>query len=176
MNVVYSVSELSEWLDLDAIAIRDGLFSCGVPLVHNGAVADTSQWRPDVIHDGDTIHIMQGVRLEPDPHEVFVASKNLPEDWKSRIEEKLVKRRALPATHWPWGTHSTELLEHLAAAAKRYWKNYDPEDPTTAATNDEISNWLVSRGVKERTAEVMARILRADDLPAGRRPSKIARN
>lgn len=76
-----------------------------------------------------------------------------------------------PATSsaWPWGTHETELLRHLAAAADRWWKNFDPSDNTTAPTNAEVSNWLLSRGVGQRTAEVMATILRVDGLPTGPR-------
>ena len=70
---------------------------------------------------------------------------------------------------WPWGGYSTELLEELAAAARRFWVNYDPADPTTAPTNADVKNWLVDRGVGERNAEVMATILRADGLRPGPR-------
>jgi hypothetical protein len=70
---------------------------------------------------------------------------------------------------WPWGSHETELLRHLAAAADRFWKKYDPSDPTTAHTNQQVIDWLKQRGVSERTAEVMATILRADGLPTGPR-------
>ncbi len=74
-----------------------------------------------------------------------------------------------PAGGWPWGSHETELLRHLAAAADRFWKRYDPSDPTTAPTNQEVIDWLKQRGVSERTAEAMATILRADGLPPGPR-------
>jgi hypothetical protein len=70
---------------------------------------------------------------------------------------------------WPWGSHETELLRHLAAAADRFWKNYDPSDPTTAPTNQQVMDWLKDRGVSDRAAEVMASILRADRLPTGPR-------
>ena len=70
---------------------------------------------------------------------------------------------------WPWGRHETELLRKLAAAAHRYWSNYDPSDPTTAPTNQQIIDWLKGQGVSERTAEIMATILRADRLPTGPR-------
>lgn len=77
---------------------------------------------------------------------------------------------ALPAANtWPWGTHETELLRHLAAAVGRFWKNYDPTDATTAPTNEEVVAWLVARGVANRNAQVMARMLRADGLPTGPR-------
>jgi hypothetical protein len=70
---------------------------------------------------------------------------------------------------WPWGSHETELLRHLAAAADRWWKNYDPSNPTTAPKNQEVIDWLKKQGVAERNAQVMATILRADNLPTGPR-------
>ncbi len=70
---------------------------------------------------------------------------------------------------WPWGGHETKLLQHLAAAADRFWKNYDPRDNTTAPTNEKVIDWLKTKGVGQRNAEVMATILRADGLPPGPR-------
>ncbi len=71
---------------------------------------------------------------------------------------------------WPWGRHETHLLRKLAGAAQRFWANYDPSDPTTAPTNQQVIDWLKRQGVAECTAEIMATtILRADDLPMGRR-------
>lgn len=70
---------------------------------------------------------------------------------------------------WPWGSHETELLRHLAAAADRFWKNYDSSDATTAPTNQQVIDWLKKQGVAERNAQVMATILRADNLPTGPR-------
>lgn len=78
---------------------------------------------------------------------------------------------ALPLTrNWPWGTYETDLLRKLAFAAKRFWQNYDPKDPSTAPTNNDVTDWLISEhDVARRTAEVMATILRADRLPSGPR-------
>jgi hypothetical protein len=71
---------------------------------------------------------------------------------------------------WPWGrNHETELLRKLAAAAERFWKRYDPNDPTTAPTNETVTNWLIDQKVSKRNAEVMATILRVDGLPTGPR-------
>jgi hypothetical protein len=71
---------------------------------------------------------------------------------------------------WPWGSYETKLLRSLGAAANKLWKNYDPEDPTTAPTNEQVTTWLMEQeGVTERTAEVIATILRADGLPTGPR-------
>lgn len=77
-----------------------------------------------------------------------------------------------PATNdqWPWGDYETELLVHLAAAATKFWKNYDPTDNTTAPTNERVSRWLQEeKNVSQRTAEAMASILRPDRLPTGPR-------
>lgn len=76
---------------------------------------------------------------------------------------------AATGAKWPWGDHETELLRHLEAAAKRFWKNYDPTDKTTAPTNERVIKWLEERGVARRNAEVMATILRVDGLPTGPR-------
>ena len=70
---------------------------------------------------------------------------------------------------WPWGNHSTNLLEHMAAAADRFWRNYDRSDQTTAPTNTQVASWLTEQGVSQRVAETMAQILRADGLPTGPR-------
>lgn len=70
---------------------------------------------------------------------------------------------------WPWGRHSTHLLRKLAEVADRFWKNYDPTDPTSAPTNSEVIAWLISHGVSENLAKAMATILRADGLSPGPR-------
>lgn len=71
--------------------------------------------------------------------------------------------------NWPWGRHETDLLRKLAAAAHRFWNNYEPNDSTTAPTNKQVIDWLKEQGVSERTAEAMATILRADGLLPGPR-------
>lgn len=75
------------------------------------------------------------------------------------------------AGKWPWGNHETEKLRHLEAAAKKYWANYDPDDPSSAETNETVVTWLMTeRGVASRhMAEAIASILRADGLPTGPR-------
>ncbi len=84
---------------------------------------------------------------------------------------------ALPATdsgtasvRWPWGTHHTETLGHLEAAARRFWILYDPDDPSTAPTNDMVIDWLVKeRHASKNMAKAIATILRSDGLPTGPR-------
>ena len=105
-----------------------------------------------------------GYAYRPPEFLAFAQSKGF------KISPELAGRIASPRpAGWPWGEHETELLRHLAAAAKRFWKNYDPSDPTTAPTNDQVIDWLVEQGVPQRIAEVMATILRAGGLPSGRR-------
>ena len=71
---------------------------------------------------------------------------------------------------WPWGDHDTKLLRHLAAAAHEWWSTYDPDNPSTAPTNADVSGWLIDKHkVSKRMAEAMAQILRANGLPGGRR-------
>lgn len=76
------------------------------------------------------------------------------------------------AKRWPWGDHTTQLLEALADAAKQLWSTYDPDDPCTAPTNDDVSSYLLARkGVSENIAKAMATILRPESISTGRRPS-----
>lgn len=73
------------------------------------------------------------------------------------------------ASGWPWGSHETRLLRHLAEAAHQWWSTYDPDDLSTAPTNEEVAAWLGEREVSKRVAQIMAQILRADGIPTGPR-------
>lgn len=94
---------------------------------------------------------------------------------ESRVKELEAQLRNRPqpeqrhTARWPWGQHNTKLLDHLAAAGDRWWKRYDPADPSTAPTNDEVAAWLKERRVADRVAQVMAQALRADGLRTGPR-------
>ncbi len=89
---------------------------------------------------------------------------------RSRAVEQPTPTMGSESGRWPWGTYTTKRLEDLAAAAERWWVNFDPTDNFTAPTNDEVIAWLVAnRKVPRRTAEIMASILRADGLPTGPR-------
>lgn len=70
---------------------------------------------------------------------------------------------------WPWGKHSTNDLALLARAAMEFWKTYDPKHPRTAPKNDAVVAWLKKQGMGARKAEVVASLLRPDDLPSGPR-------
>lgn len=77
---------------------------------------------------------------------------------------------SLPVNRWPWGSHHTELLGHLEAAARKFWTLYDSDDPSTAPTNEMVSDWLhKERGVSKEKAKAIASILRPDGLPTGPR-------
>lgn len=70
---------------------------------------------------------------------------------------------------YPWGDHNTRLLTKLSDAAIALWSRYDPLDPSTAPTNEQVQDWLITRNVPKRIAETMATMLRADGLKMGRR-------
>ncbi|MFM7008574.1 MAG: hypothetical protein ACKO0Z_04475 [Betaproteobacteria bacterium] len=70
---------------------------------------------------------------------------------------------------WPWGSHETKGLRSLARAVDRFWKNYDPDDISTAPRNEEVIAWLKSDGVSENLAKAIASLLRPEDLRTGRR-------
>lgn len=73
-------------------------------------------------------------------------------------------------SRWPWGNYQTTNLGHLEAAARQFWVNYDPDDPSTAPTVEMVATWLrETRGVSADKAKSIASLLRADGLPAGPR-------
>ena len=129
----------------------------------------------------DTARRSCGVTLKGDevsPHDFLAWAREKEYRVPRKLEEAVYRfhskvegkpRAGAEDAKWPWGSHETELLRHLAAAADRWWKNYDPSDLTTAHTNQQVIDWLKQRGVSERTAEAMATILRADGLPPGPR-------
>jgi hypothetical protein len=89
---------------------------------------------------------------------------------KKRRPEELLEKGCEISVDWPWGSHSTVHLEHLRAAAEKFWVNYDPSDPSTAPTNEMVKTWLVDeRAVSRDKAAAIASILRADSLPPGPR-------
>lgn len=78
--------------------------------------------------------------------------------------------KSAASARWPWGSHETEALRHLEAAARKWWSHYDPTDPTSASTNEQVVAWLIEEhGVSMRLANSIASILRADGLPSGPR-------
>lgn len=92
-------------------------------------------------------------------------------DYTSRFNRAKAAERELTNSlgNWPWGTHETPLLRKLAEAASKFWSLYDPNDPSSAPTNSQVENWLTSKGVSQKIAEVMATILRAEGLRRGPR-------
>jgi len=96
-------------------------------------------------------------------------STDVPQEFSELAASAPMQEGIATPMQWPWGNHDTEGLRNLAAAAERFWKNYDSTDPTTAPTNQQVIDWLKAKGVATRTAEVIASILRADGLPTGPR-------
>lgn len=75
-----------------------------------------------------------------------------------------------PGQRWPWGDHHTEALGHLEAAGLRFWQWFDPTEPATAETNENVVDWLITeRKASKDRARAIASLLRADGLPHGPR-------
>ena len=69
-----------------------------------------------------------------------------------------------------WPAHETKNLTALRRAALKWWARYDPSQPDTAPTNQQVIDWLQTEHKLSATlAGAMATILRADDLKAGPR-------
>jgi hypothetical protein len=118
---------------------------------------------------GDTCHELEQVIDLDDvwKHGVVMATEL---DRFKEDSSQLEKDSGVSVGRWPWGSHHTETLGHLEAAARRFWVNYDPTDTTTAPTNADVAAWLKSdRRVSKTMAEAIASILRIDGLPTGPR-------
>lgn len=74
-------------------------------------------------------------------------------------------------SRWPWGNYTTKNLELLADVAKQWWSTYDPDVPGTAPTNRDVIEYVKAKGESTKLGDSIASILRADDLPTGRRKS-----
>ncbi len=71
---------------------------------------------------------------------------------------------------WPWGSHTTQDLEDLKAAAIHWWSSYSPDNPASAPKNESVMRWLMEeRGTVEAKAKNIASILRPRDLKSGPR-------
>lgn len=127
----------------------------------------------------DTVAKQRDMLLEDrnklkDVSERLIAERDALRDENADLRAKVAEWDAKASQRWPWGNHETDLLRKLAEAAE-LWKpvsqggNYDPDDNTTAPTNEMVKERLLKAGVAVRVCEVMAQILRADDLPKGPR-------
>ncbi|MFT5534137.1 MAG: hypothetical protein ACI8WM_000851 [Burkholderiaceae bacterium] len=59
--------------------------------------------------------------------------------WKLHTEQRETSDRFCDdqlahAVNWHRGNYEIDFLRHMAAAANRFWRNYDPSDPSTAPT------------------------------------------
>jgi hypothetical protein len=73
---------------------------------------------------------------------------------------------------WPWGNHTTDLLDAMAAAGNQFWRQYNSADVSTAPRSDDVVKWLKARGVADSNARKIAAILRPKSIPTGPRPPK----
>lgn len=149
--------ERSVWSDAKSIEYRR-LMNESNPSPYD-AQGPANEWRDAESHEFDD------QRFSRTELHRWITDNRLP----SEYEFGDVKPIPCEVKIYPWGAHSTILLEHLSKAANKFWSNYDPTDFTTAPTNDQVEAWLVQQNVPKRTAEVMATILRADGLQTGRR-------
>lgn len=174
MKPIYSIYELARLLDRDVYDIKDALIAANCRCVSGGKPANFSGWsRPSWTGRNNVRYIITGTCPVPNPSHVIVNTEDLPVSWKEAINEAENRESEVVdgerGRKWPWGYYETDLLRKLATAADRFWKLYDPADNTTAPTNQQVTDWLKKHGVADRTAEVMATILRADGLPTGPR-------
>lgn len=123
----------------------------------------------------------QGAQLQSRPGARYYSRERLVEYAQANklhtpaflVELRAPRPLAGPATQpnplWPWGEYETPLLRVLAETAERFWVNYDPSQPDTAPTNQQVVEWLISQKVSGRVAHVIATILRDERISPGPR-------
>lgn len=153
-------------------------------LMTNGSATAPFFWVRD---DGQSLpSFSESLPPNASDKKAWITSRNGLDYWPISLESAYVSRKGVELAiarsfperevvsvtgNWPWGMYETEELRHLAATAEKWWKNYDPCEPDTAPTKDEVTKWLKGRGVEGRAADRIDTILRAKDLPKGpRRP------
>ncbi len=93
-----------------------------------------------------------------------------PSDLLAQNNKLKAELEKLRANRWPWGSYETKDLKALAAAAQKFWANYDPSDKSTAPLNKDVVSWLEKEHqIAVNKGEQMASILRADGLQTGPR-------
>lgn len=128
---------------------------------------ELSGWSEEAEKAGKDAAVVALHKIEKRIQEILAVDR---ERLGAEIQDLRTLRAEPPSVgRWPWGRHETSLLKHMATAGERFWSRYDPDDNTTAPTNEQVSGWLKDNGVAKRTAEVMASILRPDGLPTGPR-------
>lgn len=60
----------------------------------------------------------------------------------------------------PYHGHQSEGLELVEEAVKQFWATFDEEDPATAPTKEEVTQYLESKGATGRMAGAVDMILR----------------
>lgn len=106
--------------------------------------------------------------------------------WAMTVEWEMPSQLSQLAEHeekpistgrWPWGDYETDLLNVMAEAVKQLWSTFDPDQPTTAPTKDDVTAFLNKRlneigySNPDTIASAMATIIRHPKAPVGRRPS-----
>ncbi len=153
------ISDFPQWkcLKINTERIFDAIEFKEIPIGRRGKPVDNGEQvtpNKQTVRHTDLKKWMLENNIEPKPSFLFGGD----------VEINSADKR------WPWGNHHTDILGHVEAAAKRFWVNYDPTDATTAPTNKDVSEWLITeRKVSQKMAESIASILRPDGLATGPR-------
>jgi len=119
---------------------------------------------------GQLKHIQKGLNKTVAFWDFAEWAKNLGLTLPEEFPQIKIQLSPVSSNKWPWGSYETKLLVMTAKAAERFWKNYDPSQPDTAPTNEQVIEWLNDNNVPSgRTAGAIASILRADNLKTGPR-------
>lgn len=160
----YPLEEAAEILGLtSAKLLRDALAGELTPTL-KGAASDSKLTREflemalERISSGGRPNSKLG--LLPEEFERYAATVNI-----TQPETRQVK-----GGRWPWGEYETKWMRIQAEAVQKFWVLYVPGEQDTAPDIKQIMKWLKTKGLSLTLAKSMATIIRADDVPRGRRP------
>lgn len=164
----------SEWQSRTTVDMPPGVFAVYPDELRCIARAPDRRW--DVLEVTKFIDGQWHYLALPSPVTLSIDELCILQEEVERIEGLLqpqaqnIRRGAAGDRPWPWGEHTTQALELLKSAAFEFWAGFDAGKPEEAPTSKEVETWLVQRGASAVLAEAIARLLRADGLPAGPRP------
>ncbi|WP_313571418.1 hypothetical protein [Pantoea piersonii] len=94
--------------------------------------------------------------------------------WNSERESILIESETESVVQstlsLPCYDHKSEGLDYVEETIKQFWSTYDPEDPQTAPTKEEVLSYLKSKGAGSNLAAAVDMVLRPFQLrKVGRR-------
>lgn len=119
--------------------------------------------------DSENVQLVRPIKQINPP----VQSINQPDDLQQKHEIIMIDAQP-PVMALPYLGHRSEGLEFVEEAIQQFWSTYDENDPSTAPTREEVSEYLIKKGASVNMADAINLILRPFKLrTAGLKNKKV---